>query len=371
MRVLTVPMDDGACGYFRILEPTRIAASIGVDVRAKAAELQVVAEEDPYTKAVTVLEFREDCDVLVLQRPLAQNVHAIALAAKRQGIAVVVELDDDLHAVHTRNSMALAVHGPRDPHPAVDYLFGKSVNKVQSIPLHNRDWVTETVKLADLLIVSTPALAKYAPEKAVVVRNRLPEACLALRPDVSPTRGSVGWTGALNVHPQDMQATQGALQKIRGQFTVVGSEIGVADALRIPPQRVTLGAPWQEDIPAYWKVVPENIGVGIAPLEQSAFNISKSALKPQELATLGIPFVASPTPEYQWFVKESGAGFIARDRAEWATHLKRLLNHDPTYESCRQNGLEWAEQHSMERHVGEWITCWKRAYDKARGKVTA
>lgn len=361
-------MDTSACGFFRILEPTRIAASIGVDVRAKAENLAVVAEIDPMTSVADVLEFQEDCDVLVLQRPLAQNVHSIALAAKRQGIAVVVELDDDLHAVHARNSMSAAVHGMRDPHPMVSHLF-KDAGKVQAFPLHNRDWITETVKLADLLIVSTPALAKYAPEKAVVVRNRLPEACLTHRPATSTVRGSVGWTGALNVHPQDMQATRGALQKLRGLFTVVGSEVGVADALRIPPQRVVLGASWQEDIPAYWKVVPEHIGVGIAPLELSVFNAAKSALKPQEMSTLGIPFVASPTPEYEWFVKESGAGFIAHDRAEWATHLKHLLNHDPTYERCRRNGLEWAEQHTLERHVAEHVHAWERAYDNAKGRV--
>lgn len=370
MKILTVPMDMSACGFFRITEPTRVAASIGVQVRAKAEALGVVAEIDRPTGVVDVLEFQEECDVLVLQRPLAQNVHSIALAAKRQGIAVVVELDDDLHAVHAQNSMSAAVHGMKDAHPVVQHLFKGDDAKVRTIPLHNRDWITETIKLADLLIVSTPALARYAPEKAVVVRNRLPEACLAMRPETSSVRSSVGWTGALNVHPQDMQATRGALQKIRGQFTVVGSEVGVADALRIPPQRVVLGAPWQDDIPAYWKVVPENIGVGIAPLELSIFNQGKSALKPQEMAALGIPFVASPTPEYEWFVKESGGGFIAHDRAEWATHLKRLLNHEPTYESCRRNGIAWAEQHTLERHISEHVHAWERAYDNAKGSVT-
>lgn len=350
MKVLTVPMDESACGFFRILEPTRVAASIGVDVQARAADLQVVAEVDPFTQATNVVEFLEDCDVLVLQRPLAQNVNSIAVAAKRQGKAIVVELDDDLHAVHRGNSMADAVSG--------------------RFPLHNREWVTRTVDLADLLIVSTPALARYAPEKAVVVRNRLPEAILALRPGTSPVRHSVGWTGSLNVHPYDMQATQGAMQKIPGLFTVVGAADGVADALRIPPQRVRLGAAWQESIPDYWKLVPENIGVGIAPLELSGFNQCKSALKVQEMSALGIPFVASPTDQYQWFVKESGAGLLAADRATWAKNLKLLLNNDVVYERMRANGLAWAQEHSLERHVHEWIHVWERAYDMKKNRVT-
>jgi len=41
-----------------------------------------------------------DAHVLVLQRPLYQGTHAVAVAAKRQGMQVIVELDDDLNAVH-------------------------------------------------------------------------------------------------------------------------------------------------------------------------------------------------------------------------------------------------------------------------------
>jgi hypothetical protein len=346
MRILAVPMDTSACGFYRILEPARIAASIGVDIRAATTVVNVVADIDNHTQATKVHEVREDCDVLVLQRPLAQNVHSIAVQAKRQGIRIVVELDDDLHAVHNRNSMAPAVDG--------------------RLPLHHREWVTRTIALADLLIVSTPALTRYAPERAVVVRNRLPEACLALRPDESPARGSVGWTGALNVHPEDMQATQGAIGKLRRQFTVVGSDIGVADTLKIAPQRVTLGASWQDSIPAYWKLVPDHIGVGVAPLQPSGFNDAKSALKIQEMATLGIPFVASPTAEYRWFVAESGAGIIAATRAEWVAGLRALLNDDGAYERHRAAGLAWAAEHTMERHIGEWLRCWERAYDIGR-----
>jgi hypothetical protein len=350
MKVLAVPMDLSACGFYRILEPARIAAAIGVDVRAKGEDLEVVADIDNHSQATKVHEFREDCDVLVLQRPLAQNVHSIAVQAKAQGVRIVVELDDDLHAVHSRNSMAPAVDG--------------------RIPLHHREWVTRTIALADLLIVSTPALTRYAPERAVVVRNRLPEACLACAPATSPARGSVGWTGALNVHPEDMQATQGAIGKLRRQFTVVGSEVGVADALKIAPQRVTLGSPWQDSIPDYWKIVPDHIGVGIAPLQASGFNEAKSALKVQEMSSLGIPFVASPTAEYRWYVAESGAGLIARTRAEWVAGLRTLLNDDDAYRAHRAAGLAWAEQHTMERHIGDWIHAWERAADPAQKGVT-
>ena len=54
------------------------------------------------------------------------------------------------------------------------------------------------------------------------------------------------------------------------------------------------------------------LGVGLVPLLDSAFNRAKSWLKGLEYAALGVPFVASPTPEY---VKLAGlgAGLLADD----------------------------------------------------------
>lgn len=333
-------MDAGACAFFRIKEPVRVARAAGVDAQW-FGEVQVVATQYPDGPTV-VHELQHDCDVLVLQRPLAQNVHAIAVQAKKQGIKVVVELDDDLHAVHKRNTVERFI----DP---------------KNQPWHNRDWALRTIQLADLLTVSTPALTRYGPEKAVVVRNRLPEAALALRPDVSPARSTVGWTGTVAVHPEDLQATEGGLGRIPGQFTVVGDDRGVAAALKLPPGKVTLGAAWDPDIPSYWKRVAENIGVGVAPLEMSAFNEAKSSLKVEEMAFMGIPFVASPTSEYKRMVRESGAGLIATSRGQWGRMVSKLVNDDTEYERLRANALAWSRANTIEQHAHEWQAAWERA----------
>lgn len=333
-------MDDGACSFFRIREPVRVARSIGVDCEW-FGEIQVVATRHP-SGATEVHELRHDCDVLVLQRPLMQATYAIALQAKKQGIKLVVELDDDLHAVHRRNTVE----------PFID---------PKKQPWHNRDWAARTIAIADLLTVSTPALTRYGPEKAVVVRNRLPEACLGLRPAVSPARGTVGWTGTIGVHPADLQATEGGLARVQAPISIVGDDWGVADALKVPPGRVSLGASWDPDIPAYWKLIAENIGVGIAPLEQSAFNRAKSSLKITEFAALGIPYVCSPLPEYVKMTKESGAGIIAESRGQWARSLNRLLSNDSEYELMRSRGYEWASRQTLETHVHEWVRAWERA----------
>lgn len=340
MRIHCVPTDLEACGFFRVLEPARVARELGLDVHV-FGEFQVNGSMHEWGMAI-VTEVLHDCDVIVIQRPLLQGLYAITIQAQKQGIKVVVDMDDDLHAVSKKNTAEKSI----DP---------------KNQPWHNRDWALKTIDAADLLTVSTPTLRKYGPRKTVVVPNRLPGYALPLAPEVSPARHVVGWTGTVNVHPEDLQVTGGALAQVDCQVRVIGLETGVAAALGISSERVTLGAPWQVNIPAYWKAVADNVGIGIAPLEDTLFNRSKSGLKVQEYMNLGIPWVASPLPEYERLAAESHAGIIAKTPHQWATALNRLLTDDKEYERRRQAGLAWARKNTIERHISERINAWKRA----------
>ena len=56
------------------------------------------------------------------------------------------------------------------------------------------------------------------------------------------------------------------------------------------------------------------LDTGIVPLQRSRFNEAKSNLKGLEYAALGVPFVASPTAEYERLAEskfEAGRGTIA------------------------------------------------------------
>jgi hypothetical protein len=352
-----VPMDEGACGYFRVREPARIAADRGVDVTLMQDPAMYADRYrgvpmrrgwDPVGKCDVILQLLFDADVVVIQRPLYQPMWAIAMAAKRQGMTVVVELDDNLHQLHARNHMARNV----DP-------------RIQ--PLHNIEWAQKTIDLADMLIVSTPAIARqYGVEKSVVVRNYLPAHILPLAPDLSPARDVLGWTGHLGVHPEDLQTTGGGLRNLRRPFTVVGGAEGVAAALAVPENKVRLGCTWQPDIPTYWAAVAATIGVGVAPLQHSVFNQAKSALKIMEYNALGIPYVASPSAEYLWYTRRSRGGLIAERRGQWERYTRRLLTDDALYEDLRAAGLAWAAANTLEAHIDEHINAWERAHDLGR-----
>lgn len=339
MKVLSIPSDTGGSGYYRIEQPARAAVEAGVDVHfCEGAEINIEGERLT-SGMLRVYQIMHDADVIVIQRPLPQLHHAVAVAAKRQGMKIVVDIDDDFHNVHKANV-------------AVDATNHKTS------PLENLRWLMKTLALADVITVSTPALLKYARgnAKGVVVRNRLPEKILTL--PRRPPCGLIGWTGSVATHPEDLQQARGVLDLIPGPISIVGHAQGVAEALDVSGDRVLHGNKWQAKVPIYWRALNIAMDVGIVPLEYSTFNKSKSALKGIEYISLGKPFIASPLPEYERLVEESGAGVIARTREEWATAARDLLEDGDKY---RKLGAEWAQENTLEAHVGEWITAWEMA----------
>ena len=66
------------------------------------------------------------------------------------------------------------------------------------------------------------------------------------------------------------------------------------------------------------------LSVGLVPLIDSPFNRAKSWLKGIEYAALGVPFVASPLPEYRKLA-DLGAGVLADSPQEWYEAIDMLL----------------------------------------------
>lgn len=347
MKVHLLQADGGGSGFYRMSEPARAVNEAYGEVVTVDQDLDVHARQR-WDGSVSVQSVDVDCDVIVLQRPLNQSHYAIAECARAQGMAVVVELDDDFHNVHPGNAA----------YDAVDPAYN---------PWSNKNWLIRTIAQAHLLTCTTPALLKYADGARIpgrVVRNRLPASALEIAP-ADPAPRSVGWTGTTQTHPADLQRGRGALDRTDLLMRVVGDTTGVAAALGVPLERVSLAAPWIRDHHDYWTAIRDHIGVGIAPLESSKFNRAKSWLKPLEYATLGIPFVVSPLPEYQLIAKESGGGLVAHSAGAWARAVERIASDDGYRAELAARGRTWAESHTLESHADEWYGAWKEAREVA------
>ena len=285
---------------------------------------------------------RPDCDIVVLQRPLTDTLASSIPILQSQGVRVVVEVDDDFDAISPRNVSWRAVD------PTVS-------------PRRNGRWLRAACDAADMVVVSTPALAKVYGRhgRVVVVPNRVPAWYLALETD-EHDGVYIGWSGSVDTHPDDLQVTGGgvarALRATGARFAVVGTGRGVGKRLGLgadPP-----GAGWVP-IMEYPRALTQ-LDVGIVPLELTPFNEAKSALKLMEMAAVGVVPVVSPTAE-NWRLAQDVGALVADRPKMWEGILKRLVV-DSEWRADRAAAVrEGMRQHTIEGHAGEWLDAWQSA----------
>jgi glycosyltransferase involved in cell wall biosynthesis len=342
MKVLGLAADNGGCGFYRLRAPAEEAAKLGVDISIESG-LDVTAHTDA-DGMVTVQEIKVDVDLIICQRPLDNSMTAVIKQAKRQGIATMVEIDDDFSTVHTQNVAHSAMIGKTAGH----------------------QWVDTAASIADHVSISTPQLAKYARHgRYSVLRNCVPSSIFDTPQQKSnQSWPRVGWTGTVQTHPTDLQETKGRIGEVLKAnglpFNVIGDGSQVATHLRLDRDTEVFATGWV-DLDMYYQYVYSFIDIGIVPLELSPFNQAKSALKGLEYAALGIPFVASPTREYER-LEAYGIGKTAQSPGEWKKHLQRMIDRPAETERIAREARDRIEaEHTYRVNAPQWIEAWEKA----------
>lgn len=314
--------------------------------------LPVEAVKDTRTGLTNVKQVNTDADLIVFQRPLDNAMSSALIQAKKQGIAVAVEMDDDLASTHPKNM-------------AYSYFHGHLDTGIQ--------WLWRATQNADFVIASTPALLdRYAPNgNGVVVRNCIPESIFDITPRYERTdhTSMIGWTGSVASHPTDLIATRGGVadavtSRMREgrqlAMSVVGELDHVYDHLQMPDSVPSYSPGWLS-LDEYYEGIARSMDIGIVPLELNLFNKSKSFLKGLEMGALGIPFVASNTYEYDLFAA-NGVGQIAENRSDWRRKVGRLLdNRTKTVSLAKDYRDKIREEYTYEHNADQWVKAWESA----------
>lgn len=291
-----------------------------------------------------------DVNVIVFQRPLIRAFVDAMHYAQDRGIACIMELDDDLAAVHPDNQAYYAVHPKHSPYANYENLL-------------------EAGATADWVIASTPEIArKFAPHgRTSVIRNVLPEKVFDIE-KVFTDEIRVGWSGSLATHPHDLEVVgkqvAAALRSTDAGFSVLGDCTGVQEQLYLPDDIKFHNTPWVP-LDDYHTALAATVDIGIVPLDDIPFNRAKSYLKGLEMAGVGIPFVASATDEYRW-LSEHGAGLIAKKPRDWQKHVRKLImNRDYLLEQSASM-RDAVRPFTYDNYVGHWIEAWQSALDHRR-----
>jgi hypothetical protein len=312
-----------------------------------------------------VVKVETDADVVVFQRVTHSRLAKAVPILRRQGVAVVIDVDDDLTSIHPSNPAWPGLHprneGTKRPGGAV------SMNSWRNLNYACRE--------ATLVTVSTSALLSvYASHgRGVVLDNYLPSAY-----DNIPHTDSdvIGWPASYHSHPNDPETVGGAVSRLVSEgakFVVRGDPSGAGTAFGLGHDPEGFPVPIDR-----WPHAVADIGIGIAPLADTKFNRSKSRLKPLEMCAAGVPWVASPRAEYTRLHALSvtkdhpmGAGILADRPRTWYRELKRLMESEALRRELSEAGRAVAATQRLDDHSWRWWAAWEKALSLQRGNDRA
>lgn len=307
-----------------------------------------------------------DADVVVIQRPLKHSMLDGITMMRSHGIKVVVEVDDDFSAIDPRNAAFWACQ----PTQGV-YVYPDGTEKPTGGPDRNWQHLAAACRIADMVTVTTPALARrYGSHGRVrIIPNCVPESYLEIE---SPPHDDVvvGWAGSVHSHPTDPKVVGAGIRQAMAAtgatFRNVGTGTGVKDGFHLAEEPFSTGYVPLSEYPH----AVACFDIGLVPLVDSAFNRAKSSLKMLEYAALGVVPVVSPTPD-NLRMERLGLGMVADKPKDWQRSVTRLARDADLRAEWKTNVRARASMYTYENRCEMWWDAWSDALNQSsRGSRT-
>jgi hypothetical protein len=396
-RVFLYPGDNQGCGKLRMIWPAAHAERHGADVTVELPNdrrLRLGIDGIGHVGTVNIADgdtehllTRDDADVVILQRPTHQWLAEAVPVLRGQGVAVIVDIDDDLSHVHPQNVAWIQLQADRYRHELIlqgyrgPQLKEIVANAARARAPYRHSYLNLEAACRDATLVtcSTARLTRvYAKHgRGRVLPNYLPEHYYGHPRVDSP---NICWPASIHNHPDDPGAVGNALARVLREtgveFTTIGeheltdpigrhiSTVGKRFGLPIEPQP-RRAVPIDD-----WPGFLAGVGIGICPLAQSTFNASKSWLKPLELSAAGVPWIGSPRAEYRR-LHDLGCGLLAEGTADWYRLLRELIKSESRRAELSEQGRAIAGTLRLADHIGEHMQAWEDASNADRGAALA
>jgi glycosyltransferase involved in cell wall biosynthesis len=276
--------------------------------------------------------------LIMLERVVEQVDKALSLGQK-----IVVDLDDHMEGLEKTN-LAYTMTSP------------------EKNPKNNREHYFKIIEKSTALVTSTPFLKefyekKYPNKPIYLVRNGIDVERWKTRNDHSGHLPTFGWVGATPWRSGDLEILNPYLGKFieekKCKFHHAGSIINAPTVdKKIGINKKIFTHEPMKPINLYPNMF-RKIDIGIVPLTNVDFNHAKSFIKGLEYAASGIPFIASPSPEYK-YLAEQGVGRIASTPEEWIYHCEELISPKIRKEERERNRQLIKENFSMEKRGKDW-----------------
>ncbi len=330
MKIFGWAADNAGPGFYRLRVPLDALARHG------GHEVRVDTRMDEWGL--------EEADVIVGQRVAqpgaAKRWERLATNAYGRRPLLVLELDDDLWNVDPANVPAWKFF--REGGPGI------------------LDNLTRSVKLADVVTVSTEPLAEVVRRinpNVVVLPNSLPAAAY-LGGGRRADGLRIGWGGGashvLDVEEMLPSLRQHLRRRPRDTYVNMGTLFPSVTRAVSGAGRVQ-AFPWTDDMDQYYRQVA-SLDIGLAPLRPSVFNRSKSDLKVLEYAAAGVAFIASKVGPYESSVDDGATGLLTTRPHEWGVALRYLSENDAARTDLAADAYTWALSRSVDQTWQHWET---------------
>lgn len=334
MRILA-SHDGLGCGYVRVLQPLRELAKHGHDIKFTTTK---------DTEASNRLGDAHTYDVIIGQRFAGYDGMRLWRRARTPQNRLVYETDDNLFDLDMANWAAYVQFNKGDI----------------------REAITGYTTTADLVTTTTETLAEIqrelGAEKVAVLPNCVPEYLLDM-PRTERKRPRIGWIGGAS-HGVDIHEAVPAVRRFLNKndgwdLFVGGTDYRPSFNCRNWDQ-MSYGE-WRqinEDEHAYYELV--DFDIGLAPVRDTKFSRSKSALKALEYNARGIPVIASDVQPYREYVQHGYNGFLAKTEHDWMKYIRLLAEDSDLREQMGKNGRFEAGKHTLENNWQRW----EQAYEE-------
>ena len=410
LKVYGFPTQNNGCGHYRVWMPLAAVAEAGL------AEVDR-DPDDPQSISVDRAAAIFDWADVVYTQPFSQLWAACIFAAARdeKGKKMVVDLDDNVWAVHPLNVgpvggqlTALKSHFTGQ---FADFWELQPIKKAQ-IPKF-RDRIDGTlvqnekselfflkntacdVKLAvEFMLKAADAVTTTNETLAAVIRQHTTKPVYVIPNCLDPRQWKkaekavgkwLGWAGSVSHYP-DLQRLLRPLDRLMRKYSdlnvqIMGSSFDYLFPLKPGAHKLPVAGYGPEDgmfyadlvhcgerwpgrmrfdkpvpIQGYhdWITTNWQAHIGIAPIEANDFNDAKSELKWLEYTALGVPTVASDFGPYRRAIRDMETGLLGR--CDWESPLAHLIDNPSFAQRLVDNATdELHEKFDIRKRAKDWM----------------
>jgi hypothetical protein len=291
-------------------------------------------------------ELMAGCELLHIHRAHEPEVLELVRHAKRRGIAVVYDNDDDMRAI-PRGDAAHKDYG--------GFAGDRALREIRRL-----------LQQTDLAIAASVPIAErfreYGAQHVEHIENYVPDAVLNASAPPNGDRIVAGWLAgnehhldverlpladeverALDAHPQLVVETLGCALRLRHERY---RHVRRLDFFDLAPHLATYD-------------------IGLAPIADIPFNRARSNIKVKEYAALGRPWLASPVGPYASLGEKQG-GRLVPDGG-WAEALGRMVEKPRERRKLARQARKWGRAQAISAHAERWERVLTEAVVRAGG----